>query len=72
MSREIPYIAVSQFGQTTPGFSVELDGAIDLHAAFREESRTSLPSASAAPRKSGKAAELFVFSLMENDSSRPL
>jgi hypothetical protein len=27
---------------------VELGGAIELHAAFREESRTSLPSVSAA------------------------
>jgi hypothetical protein len=33
---------------------VELGGAIELHAAFREESRTSLPSVSAARRKSGK------------------
>jgi len=33
---------------------VELGGAIELHAAFRKESRTSLPSASAARRNSGK------------------
>jgi len=39
---------------------VELGGAIELHAAFREESRTSLPSVSAARRKSGKAKALFV------------
>jgi hypothetical protein len=39
---------------------VELGGAIELHAAFREESRTSLPSLSAARRKSGEAIGLFV------------
>jgi hypothetical protein len=27
--------------QTEPGFPVELGGAIELHAAFRKESRTS-------------------------------
>ena len=31
-----------------PEFPVELGEASELHAAFREESRTSLPSASAA------------------------
>jgi hypothetical protein len=31
-----------------PGFPVELCGATELHAAFREESRTSLLSTSAA------------------------
>jgi hypothetical protein len=42
---------------------VELGGAIELHAAFRNESRTSLPSVSAARRKSGKAKKpLVVFS----------
>jgi hypothetical protein len=41
---------------TEPGFPVELGGAIELHAAFREESRTSLPSVNATRRKSGKAA----------------
>jgi hypothetical protein len=44
---------------------VELDGAIQLHAAFREESRTSLPSVSAARRKSGEATDLFVVFLQE-------
>jgi hypothetical protein len=39
---------------------VELGGAIKLHAAFRKESRTSLPSVSAARSKSGKAKRLFV------------
>jgi len=39
---------------------VELVGAIELHAAFREESRTSLPVVSAARRKSGEAIDLFV------------
>jgi hypothetical protein len=33
---------------------VGLGGAIELHAAFREESRTSLPSVGAARSKSGK------------------
>jgi hypothetical protein len=46
--------------QTEPGFPVGLGGAIELHAAFREESRTSLPSVRAARRKSGKAKDLFV------------
>jgi hypothetical protein len=44
---------------------VELDGAIKLHAAFNEQSRTSLPSVSAARRKSGKATDLFVVFLQE-------
>jgi hypothetical protein len=34
--------------QTEPGFPVDLCGATELHAAFREESRTSLLSISAA------------------------
>jgi hypothetical protein len=38
---------------------VRLGGAIELHAAFRKESRTSLPSVSAACRKSGKAKKAF-------------
>jgi hypothetical protein len=33
---------------TETGFPVELCGATELHAAFREESRTSLSSANAA------------------------
>jgi hypothetical protein len=41
----------------TPG------GGIELHAAFREESRTSLPSVSATRRKSGGATSpIVVFS----------
>ena len=39
---------------------MELGGGIELHAAVREESRTSLPSVSAARRKSGGAKDLFV------------
>jgi hypothetical protein len=39
---------------------VELGGAIELHAAFRKESRTSLPPVSAARRKSGEAEKPFV------------
>jgi hypothetical protein len=39
---------------------VELIGAIELHAAFREESGTSFPSESAACRKSGGATSPFV------------
>jgi hypothetical protein len=45
---------------TEPGFPVELGGVIELHGAFPEESRTSLPSVSAAGRKSGKAKDPFV------------
>jgi hypothetical protein len=33
---------------TNPGFPVDVVGATELHATFREESRTSLFSASAA------------------------
>jgi hypothetical protein len=39
---------------------VELGGVIELHAAFREESCTSLPSVGAARRKSGEATGLSV------------
>jgi hypothetical protein len=39
---------------------VELGDALELHAAFREESRTSLPSMSAARRKSRGAMSPFV------------
>jgi hypothetical protein len=49
---------------------VELDGAIELHAAFRKESRTSLPSVSAARRKSGKAKKSFVVPAGRDHSSR--
>jgi hypothetical protein len=34
--------AVSQLVLTEPGFPVDLCGVTELHAAFREESRTSL------------------------------
>jgi hypothetical protein len=40
--------AVSQLVKTEPEFPVELCLATELHAAFREESRTSLLSTSAA------------------------
>jgi hypothetical protein len=53
-------LAVSQLVSTEPGFPVKLGGAIELHAAFREESRTSLPSVSTARRKSGGATSPFV------------
>jgi hypothetical protein len=52
--------AVSQLVQTEPGFPVELGGAIELHAAFREESRTLFPSVSATGRKSGGATSPVV------------
>jgi hypothetical protein len=39
---------------------VELCGAAELHAAFREESRTSLPSISAALREIQEDLGLFV------------
>jgi hypothetical protein len=39
---------------------VELCGAIELHAAFREESRTSLLSTSAALQEIREAIGLFV------------
>jgi putative transposase len=39
---------------------VEPGGAIELHAAFHQESRTSLPSVSATLRKSGGATSPFV------------
>jgi hypothetical protein len=41
-------IAASLLVWTEPGFPVDLCGAAELHAAFREESRTSLLSTSAA------------------------
>jgi len=37
--------------QTEPGFPVDVVGATELHATFREESRTSLFSVSAALQK---------------------
>jgi hypothetical protein len=41
-------IAVSQLVSTEPGFPVDVCGPTELHAAFREESRTSLFSPGAA------------------------
>jgi hypothetical protein len=43
-----------------PGFPVELCGATELHAAFREESRTSLLSPSAALQEIRDAIGLVV------------
>jgi hypothetical protein len=43
-----------------PGFPVELCGATELHAAFREESRTSVLSTSAALQEIRGARGLFV------------
>jgi hypothetical protein len=43
-----------------------------MHAAFRQERRTSLLSASAALQEIGKAEDLVVVSLKENHSSRSL
>jgi hypothetical protein len=45
---------------TKPGFPVELVRANELHAAFREESRTSLLSASAARQEIREAKGIFV------------
>jgi hypothetical protein len=47
---ESPY-AVSQLVQTEAGFPADVVGTTELHATFREESRTSLFSASAAPQE---------------------
>jgi hypothetical protein len=48
---------------TEPGFPVDLSGATELHAAFREESRTSLLSTSAALQEiRGVIGHLVVFS----------
>jgi hypothetical protein len=44
---------------------VDLCGATELHAAFREESRTSLLSISAALQEIGEAIDLFVVFLQE-------
>jgi len=51
---------------------VELVGAIELHAAFRKESRTSLPPVSAARRKSGKAKKAFRGFLSKKTTPREL
>jgi hypothetical protein len=53
-------MAVSQLVQTESGFPAELCGATKLHAAFREESRTSLLSTSAALQEIREATGLFV------------
>ena len=45
-----------------PDFLRSYGGAIELHAAFREEIRTSSLSARAARRKSGEATSSFAFS----------
>jgi hypothetical protein len=42
---------------------VELGGAIELHAAFREESRTSLPSVSGALQEI-RETRIFLWSLV--------
>jgi hypothetical protein len=52
--------AVSQLVLAEPGFPVELCGATELHAAFREESRTSLLSTGAVLQEIREAKELFV------------
>jgi hypothetical protein len=54
------HLAVSQLVQTEPGFPVELCRATELHAAFREESRTSLLSTGAALQEIRGAIDLFV------------
>jgi hypothetical protein len=46
--------------ETEPGFPVELCGTTELDAAFREESCTSFPSASAALQEIREAIGLFV------------
>jgi hypothetical protein len=46
--------------QTEPGFPVDVVGNTELHATFREESRTSLFSASAALQEIREATGLFV------------
>jgi hypothetical protein len=57
---------------TEPGFPVEPGGVTELHAAFREESRTLLLSASAALQEIRGAADLFVVFSKENHTSRSL
>jgi hypothetical protein len=46
--------------QTEPGFPVDVVGTTELHATFREESRTSLFLASAALQEIREATGLFV------------
>jgi hypothetical protein len=58
--------------QPEPGFPVELGGATELYAAFREESRTSLLSASAALQEIRVDKPFSWFSFKENHTSRCL
>ena len=51
---------------------MQLCGATELHAAFREESRTSLLATSAALQEIREAIGLFVVSSKENHTSRSL
>jgi hypothetical protein len=53
-------MAVSQLVYTEPGFPVDVVGATELLATFREESRTSLLSASAALQEIRGAIGPFV------------
>jgi energy-coupling factor transporter ATP-binding protein EcfA2 len=53
-------LAVSQLVLTEPGFPVDLVGTTELHATFREESRTSLVSASPAMQEIREAIDLNV------------
>jgi hypothetical protein len=46
--------------QTEPGFPVDVVGTTELHATFREESRTSLFSVGAALQEIRGATGLFV------------
>ena len=57
---------------TEPGFPVELCGASQLHAAFREESRTSLLSTGAALQEIREAIDLFVVFLPGKTTPRDL
>jgi hypothetical protein len=49
-----------QLVSTEPGFPVDVIGTTELHATFREESRTSLFSASAAQQEIREAMGLVV------------
>jgi len=64
-------LRVSKRCRPNPDFLWSLDGAIELHAAFPGESRTRLPSVSAARRKSGGATSPFVVLARRDHSSRP-
>jgi hypothetical protein len=58
--------------QTEPGFPVDVVGTTELHATFREESRTSLFLASAALQEIREATGLFVVPARRDHTSRPL